>query len=477
MKLNNYLLILIALIPAMAGTLHAHEWEIHEIGRASSYNHSELAFDPSGNPCVAYVNGGSVFYSSYQDNTWITEEIDEIGASTSIGKDIALVFSSEGSPIIAYYDQALDTLKIAEYISESWVIQVVDNLNWAEHALSMRFDRNGILSISYFDLQGGLKFAQRINALWIIESIDPGNRAGEYNSLSFGSNNEPSIAYFKRGTKSLHFARKEGGTWSTSVIDSDGLTAGEYCSLEYSDDGIASVSYYVGNPYFELRFAKYIESSWVIQTVDSAGSVGQHTSLDYTPNNHPGITYIDNINKDLKYAVYDGAGWAITTVVSNDQIGYGSSLSFSPDNRPAISYLDDTRDRVRYAILETTDTDYDLLPDDWEISQFGTLSESPSGDFDDDGWSNYGEFNTETFAYDPTSRLNVQLVRESSGYRLLYSPKSLNARLVWQWSSDLSQWYNSPYVFNFESTLSGMQSTLLTLEGEREFFKVSIQGK
>jgi hypothetical protein len=53
--------------------------------------------------------------------------------------------------------------------------------------------------------------------------------------------------------------------------------------------------------------------------------------------------------------------------------------------------------------LSDPDLDSDGLPDPWEMSYFGTLTQDPSGDFDSDGTSNQAEFESRL---NPTNRLS-----------------------------------------------------------------------
>jgi len=79
---------------------------------------------------------------------------------------------------------------------------------------------------------------------------------------------------------------------------------------------------------------------WVVITVDSAGDVGEYTSLEVV-NGRPAISYYDRANRDLKYVRAtdaSGASWdSPVTVDSVKDAGSCTSLAIVNGN-PAISY-------------------------------------------------------------------------------------------------------------------------------------------
>jgi hypothetical protein len=155
--------------------------------------------------------------------------------------------------------------------------------------------------------------------------------------------------------------------WFITRVDSTTLElgvddVGQHASVVIDPArGTTYVSYYdVTNK--DLRLAKYVGSggdcgpsnTWSCETVDSAGDVGQFSSIDvYTGTNwltDPwtlGIAYHDITHRALKYAKYyyspipsPGYKWSISTIVTDIVSSYGqyASLKFDSTGTPHIAH-------------------------------------------------------------------------------------------------------------------------------------------
>jgi len=93
---------------------------------------------------------------------------------------------------------------------------------------------------------------------------------------------------------------------------------------------------------------------WVIETVDSEGSVGSWGALALDSSDCPHIMYLDYTNKDLKHAYRDGLVWQTETVDTEGDTGYASSFAIDSSDKLHVSYYDYTNDEIKYAYWNGT---------------------------------------------------------------------------------------------------------------------------
>ena len=169
-------------------------------------------------------------------------------------------------------------------------------------------------------------------------------------------------------------------------------------------------------------------TNWAIETVDSAGTVGEHTSICVS-GNYPRISYYSPSTQDLKYASWSLTGWSITTVDSAGTVGYYSSLALDSSGRPHISYYDGTNDDLKYAFRNTLGI-WDIVTADstGDVGRYSSLALDSSNNphisyydtmFTNDnlkyaGWSDAG------------SSWSIQIV-DSAGNVGLYSSLALDS--------------------------------------------------
>ncbi len=204
---------------------------------------------------------------------------------------------------------------------------------------SLAADRAGNLHVSYGDLTASkLKYA-RYDGAWTISSPVPDNNSALHASLALDGAGQPRLSYFKGDPiYNLGYAKYDGTAWTNAAIDGAGAN-GYATSIKVDGLGNPHISYAAlsGD---ELRYAAWNGSAWSMEAVDSVGDAANaSTSLELAADGTPRIAYNDAASDTLYYARKTGAAWNIMTVDAVKDGDRNISLILDSSAAPHIAYI------------------------------------------------------------------------------------------------------------------------------------------
>lgn len=247
----------------------------------------------------------------------------------------------------------------------TWQIYTLDSAGDVGQHTSIALDRNGIPVISYLDNQNGfLKLVRCGDAVCSsgnsIQVVDGAGGVGGYSSLKLDRSGNPVISYFDYTNGDLKLVRCADANCasgrSIQTVDSAGVV-GEYTSLALDSNDNPVISYY-DNTNSDLKVVHCGNADCSggnsIQTVDSEGFVGLNTSLVLDANGNPVIAYSASVGSQrLKLARCGNpqcsSGNSIQTVDSTGSVGLYLSLALDLAGNPVIAYFDGTNVDLKVA--------------------------------------------------------------------------------------------------------------------------------
>ena len=335
------------------------DWRIEVVdSEGAVYSHTSLAIDGNGEPHISYYKATSedLKYANRTGLAWNTVTVDD---GIRVGQYSSLALDKNGIPHISYYDQQNGDLRHANWTGGYWNIEIVDSEDDVGRCTSIAVDDSGYPRVVYPDLTNGdLKYANWTGTEWNIEIVDSYGVVGYSPSMTLDSRGYPHISYRNSTAMSLNYATWTGSGWDVTTVDSYG-DVGKMTSIDLDSHEYPHISYLDSSglpPYQGLKHANWTGDVWAIETVDSDGDVGGHSSIALDSDDNPHISYYNATLGDLKYAVWTGTEWSIETVDSYGIVGMWTSIALDGQDSPHISYLNYTSYDLKYA------TKADLTP-------------------------------------------------------------------------------------------------------------------
>jgi hypothetical protein len=304
--------------------------------------YTSLALDRNDYPHISYYDygNGDLKYCYYDGNTWTKDVVDSLG---NVGRYSSVVLDNDNLPHISYYDVTNQDLKYAYFNGDEWQISTIDTTGKVGLFCSIDVDNSNKPHISYVDYDNYLlKYAHKNENGWDIEQIDEDVGLGEYfgdtTSIKIDTTNYPHISYTDRGQFNLKYAYYNGTNWMIQYVDQKG-NVGQYSSLVLDGNDRPHISYACWSE-FSLKYATLSNDNWNIQTIDSQGDVRKWTSIDLDQSAYPHISYYDYTKGSLQYIFFTGSTWQKETIDEAGSSGCFNSLKLASDNTILVSYYD-----------------------------------------------------------------------------------------------------------------------------------------
>ncbi len=342
-------------------------WVIDVVQDDQTSSHS-LAFDPEGNPCIAFLRAPqTVKYARLSEGTWTIETVEIMQGWLDSATNFSLAIDSSGSPHLAYFIYAIDArgqetrapigpLRYATRSASGWTFADVDTDSDAGSTLSLALDSDNRPGIVYFNYPD-YWMARWTGSEWVTELIAdlPVGGGSSSCSLEFDSQGHPHVALFQRSydLEQLLYGAKHSATWIFDTVDPTPLSGSDN-SLELDSLGNPWISYRQGGSgQSRVKLARRINSEWIVGEVTPLGTLASVPSFALDSSDRPWIGYYDQTHAEVRVATWDESVVSAPVGVRSGFV-LGTPFPNPARGSVALSIQSDREEVVRTVLLDVS---------------------------------------------------------------------------------------------------------------------------
>ena len=362
--------------PNPDAVMYAHHngtaWTTEVIDATPYYAYdTSIDLDSSGNPHISYAvynntgNSYNLRYSYHNGSEWVYDDIKDYRGSywnsySNTGKNNQIKLNGTDVPHIVFFDDYYDDVYLSVRINGTWSSSSVDDYGGmyttgGERAISLAIDSTDGLHVAYYDISGRfLEYAHQGpgESAWTKTNVhDQGNHyIGTSVSIAVDSEDRPHIAYQDRFQWDLEYARFDGSEWMVETMDEYGLT-GRYPSIALDDSDQVHIAYenYSNSRLMSMVIADGLAATEKVAQVGTHG-YGMGLAVGASGGMHLSFYNGSGSSGSLQYATKSGSSWTSATVdESSTMTGVYSDIALDGSGNPHISYVDSTNGLLRYA--------------------------------------------------------------------------------------------------------------------------------
>ena len=286
--------------------------------------------------------------------------VTAVDSSGSVGQFASIVIGEDGLPVVSYYDStdsALNVLHCGNMACNSGNTITPVAGSSTVGVTSAIIGADGFPAVAYREgVSQDLKFAHCGNRTCTsgnsVVAVDSSGNIGDHASLTIGADGLPVMSYIDTGNFDLKVAHCSAADCAfgvtLSTIDTTG-SVGSYSSIAIGVDGLPIISY-ADETNWDLKVVHcgngQCSSGNTITAVDTAGIVGDYTSLTIGTDGLPIISYHDisaTALNALKCSLLDcSSGNTITELDGAGSTGFWTAITIGGDGMPLVSYRDET---------------------------------------------------------------------------------------------------------------------------------------